>query len=636
MVSHGLQRILCLRSSSRPDWAGCRLLRLLVVCIACAPATGSVVAQSTPTINIAWPFPGIVLSPGLQVALYGVVTDPTAGLAPQVGIENASTGLWLQSDGTWGPQQWLPASIVDDAGDWRYLLTPNAGGNFNLTVQLLKGGAVISTAETSFQVNPPPAAAPPPPAPAAISIAWPTSQIIMTSGAQVAIWGTETAPAGATVATSVQNNATGLWLQPDGSFGAQTWFPAPVVNSSGTWQWLYAPANAGSYTVVAQVTSGSSISQASSTFSVVGPPGTFPLQVVNGTGGVWPNSAIWLTIIGQSTPGTWCYLTANGTAYPVNSGPAYQSTVAQNGISYAGFSFQLPPSGIITMPANLQGGRVYISLGSPLYLVSAANGSGITTPDVTNSADPNTNVYWDFYEYTYLSGQAPFGGDTSQVDAFGFPINVNVEQSSTGFSSSTGLIASRAAIYSEFLSSSDANVQGLVTPYRILAPRSSAAYQTSSDSAAMQAYINSTWRWYASSPFTLTVAGQTYTGGVQNDGLLHFSYEGTSGYVLSQPSPGDVWQCSGALATGNQVELALGAQFCAAFNRGVALNTSLWANSSAFYQGSTSNQYSAYLHSVSFNGLAYAFPYDDVSGQSSIILLPNTLPPSLVTLTVGW
>jgi hypothetical protein len=134
----------------------------------------------------------------------------------------------------------------------------------------------------------------------------------------------------------------------------------------------------------------------------------------------------------------------------------------------------------------------------------------------------------------------------------------------------------------------------------------------------------------------LTVAGQTYTGGVQNDGLLHFSYQGTSGYVLSQPSPGDVWQCSGALATGNQVELALGAQFCAAFNRGVALNTSLWANSSAFYQGSTSNQYSAYLHSVSFNGLAYAFPYDDVSGQSSIILLPNTLPPSLVTLTVGW
>jgi hypothetical protein len=616
-------------------------LVLTLAVLASAVIARPAAAQSASTINISWPFPGVVLNPGAQVAVWGVVSGPTAGLSPQIAIQSASSGLWLQTDGaSWGAQAWLPASIVDSAGQWRYLFTPDLGGAFNLTAQLLSAGTVISTAQTTFQVNAPPPASSTP----VIALAWPTPDIIMTTGAQVAIYGTETAPSGATVSAALQDNQTGLWLNPDGTFGAQAWFSASIVDSGGDWRWLYTPGNAGSYTVVAQLSSGGQTAQASSTFSVIGAPGNFPLQVVNGTNGQWPDSAIWLTIIGQQTPGIWSYITAAGGVYPVNAGPAYQSSVTQNGNSYAAFSFQIPASGAITtMPSTLMGGRVYVSLGAPLYLVAASDASGITTPDVTNPSDPNSQTYWDYYEYTYVLGKAGFGGDTSQVDAFAIPINVTVQQASTSFSASTGFTASRAAIYNQFLASGDPNYQNLATAYRILSPRSSAAFQASSESNAMEAYIASTWQWYASNPFTLTVPGQTYAGGVQSDGLLHFSYQGTGAYTLQQPAPSDVWQCSGALAPGNTVEGALGAQFCAAFNRGVAQNTSLWATSSAFYQNSpgsgqiaTQNQYAAFLHSDALSGLTYSFPYDDVDNQSSLIALPNTAPPSLVTLTIGW
>jgi len=612
-------------------------LALTTAFLASAVLARPAAAQSSSTISISWPFPGIILNPGAQVAVYGVVSGPIDGASPQIAIQSASTGLWLQTDGaSWGAQAWIPASIVDNAGDWRYLLTPDLGGTFNLTVQLLSAGSVVSTAQTSFQVNQPPPTNSNP----SITLAWPTPDIIMTTGAQVAIYGTESAPSGATVSTALQDNQTGLWLNPDGTFGAQAWFSAPIVDSGGNWRWLYTPGNAGSYTVVAELSSGGQTTQASSTFSVIGASGNFPLQVVNGTNGQWPNSAIWLTIIGQQTPGTWSYITASGGVYPVNAGPAYQSSVTQNGNSYAAFSFQLPASGTITMPPSLMGGRVYVSLGAPLYLIGASDASGITTPDVTNPSDPNSQTYWDYYEYTYVLGQAGFGGDTSQVDAFAIPINVTVQQASTSFSASTGFTASRAAIYNQFLASSDPNYQNLATTYRILSPRSSAAFQASTESDAMAAYIASTWQWYAANPFTLTVAGQTYAGGVQSDGLLHFSYQGTGAYTLQQPAPSDVWQCAGALAAGNTIELALGAQFCAAFNRGVAQNTALWGTSSAFYPaaapGAAQNLYAAYLHSDALNGLTYSFPYDDVDNQSSLITLPNTAPPSLVTITIGW
>jgi hypothetical protein len=606
------------------------------------------------SITLAWPTPQVIMMPGVPVAVYGQVIGSTSGVTPLVAIQDSSNSQWLHDDGTWGAQAWLMASIVDTSGTWRYMLTPDRSGSFLLQAELQNtSGTVLSTAQSTFQVegsttSPPPN---PPTSGTSITLAWPTLNVVMLPGVQVGIWGTETGSANPQVSVSIENNQTGQWLTANGSWGAQTWLNAPIVDSAGTWRYMYTPANGGSFTVVARVVDGSTTEQTSSTFAVEGsgsgalpppppPPsgtGTFPLTIVNGTSGRWTNTDIWVTIIGQATPGIWAYVTPDGVVHNVDSAQANApGHLTYNGVNYAPMSFQLPASGVITMPANLQGGRLYISLASPLYLAIPQNNSGIALPDLNNPTDPNAKTYWDFYEFTYVYGQIAYGGDTTQVDSFGFPINVRVQQVSSGTDRSTGFLVSRADIWNHFSDGSEPSYKGLVNTYHILAPRTSMLFSTSSASAAMQSYINAIWQQYTSSVLSFSELGLAYTGSVQSDGALHFSYEGTSGYVIQKPAAEDVWQCGGALASGNTVELALEAELCAAFNRGVAGNTTLWWDSSEYYQNGTYNEYAAYLHSVTLDARTYAFPFDDVNDQSSVIILPNANPPDKVTLTVAW
>jgi hypothetical protein len=168
-----------------------------------------------------------------------------------------------------------------------------------------------------------------------------------------------------------------------------------------------------------------------------------------------------------------------------------------------------------------------------------------------------------------------------------------------------------------------------VSDYHILAPRTSVPFSTSSDSAAMQSYIHAVWKQYALNAFTLTRLGQTFTGQVQSDGMLHFSFQGTAGYALAEPTAMDVWQCSGALASGSSIEEALGAEFCAAFNRGVAEDTTEWWNSSQYYLGSVRNEYAAYFHSVCLNARTYAFlmTISTTKVRSSSFPTPRRPPP---------
>ena len=44
----------------------------------------------------------------------------------------------------------------------------------------------------------------------------------------------------------------------------------------------------------------------------------------------------------------------------------------------------------------------------------------------------------------------------------------------------------------------------------------------------------------------------------------------------------------------------------------------------------------AYFHSISIANRSYAFAYDDVNDQSSVRILGNSNPPSLLTIGIGW
>jgi hypothetical protein len=78
-------------------------------------------------------------------------------------------------------------------------------------------------------------------------------------------------------------------------------------------------------------------------------------------------------------------------------------------------------------------------------------------------------------------------------------------------------------------------------------------------------------------------------------------------------------------------------QIVSAMNRGVALHAYAdWSDPTKFYTaGTTANWYAAYLHqsSVSLDGLAYGYPYDDQGNNSTDISISS---PTQLTLTLGW
>lgn len=81
------------------------------------------------------------------------------------------------------------------------------------------------------------------------SILWPTSDVTMLTGVQVGIYGisADSAP----VSVGVQDTATGNWYHTDGSWGAEARYSANIVDTAGTWRWMFTPTLAGHFVVSA-------------------------------------------------------------------------------------------------------------------------------------------------------------------------------------------------------------------------------------------------------------------------------------------------------------------------------------------------------------------------------------------------
>lgn len=367
--------------------------------------------------------------------------------------------------------------------------------------------------------------------------------------------------------------------------------------------------------------------------------GTFPLTLQNNTRGVWANNQIYIMILGQATPGQWSYLQSNGTLTHINhldaSAPNH---LTKNGVNYANMAFTLAQASTITIPTTISGARMYISLGSPMYIPIASDDSGWGGPNISNSSDPNANVYFDWYEFTYQYGVTAFGGNTTQVDMFGFPMTARLQQASSGFDQTVGITLTRDQVYSQYATAVGSAFTSLSSTYRILAPKSSPTFATGGSQANyMQAYIDQTWSYYTTNSFSINSGGSTFAGKVVN-GQLQFTQNGAGSFVLNKPTSSDVLACSGALASAGMTtqELQLGADFCAAFNRGVAMNTANWSSPATYYTNSVHNDYAMFWHQVSINNKAYGFPYDDVNSQSSVEILGNANPPDNLTIGIGW
>jgi hypothetical protein len=373
-----------------------------------------------------------------------------------------------------------------------------------------------------------------------------------------------------------------------------------------------------------------------------GGPGTFPLILQNNTHGRWADNQIYFTIIGQPAPGQWSYLKSNGAWTHINhleaNGPGH---LTKNGVNYPNMSFTLAQASTVNIPTSTVGGRVYVSVGSPVYIPVSQDDQGWGGPDLRNPLDPNADVYYDWYEYTYVWNQVPFGGNTTQVDQFSFPMTARLVQTSSGFDSTVGITRTRDQVFGGYQSFVSPPYRGIANQYRIVAPRTSNDFQPGgAQGGLLQSYIDQVWAKFTAQPWTEVHNGRTYTGRITN-GVLTGTRDDGSPFRVAKPTSTDVFECSHSLALGNDqggsdTTREVGRDFCAAFHRGVALNPADWYNPAKYYAASPRDDYAAYFHSISLNQRSYAFAYDDVNDQSSVQILTPTTPPTSLTLAIGW
>ena len=363
--------------------------------------------------------------------------------------------------------------------------------------------------------------------------------------------------------------------------------------------------------------------------------GRFPVKFVNGTHGAWSDGQIWIYALGMNAAGRWCHLLADGTMQPMDPADANaHGHLVKNGVNYAAYAFPLSQAGKFRMPATITGGRFYVSVGEPMYIALGDN--GWAGPDIENPADPNIGTVFDWYEFTWDYGRVPYGGNTTQVDQFGIPMTVRLQNAASGYDRTVGIKRSRASVFSGYAKAVGPAFQPLANAQRIVAPYKGTFRAGQPEQDALQPVIDQTWAYYAAHPFSYQLLQDTFTGGVVA-GRLQFWKDGVGPSYIDKPDTYDVVSCSGALARGNVDELQLEAQLCAAFNRGVPTNTADWLAASTYYPAGLKNDYAMYFHQIGLLGRAYGFSYDDVNDQSTVEILSDPKsPPDKLTITIGW
>ena len=110
-------------------------------------------------------------------------------------------------------------------------------------------------------------------------------------------------------------------------------------------------------------------------------------------------------------------------------------------------SFTLAEAGNLRIPPELLGGRIYVSMQDPLYITISGDDTGWASPDPANPGNPNYDTIYDWYELSFKNGSVPLGGNTTQVDQFGFPFTFTLTHDSSGFSGTRGLALTSEEVF---------------------------------------------------------------------------------------------------------------------------------------------------------------------------------------------
>ncbi|MGQ1947041.1 beta-1,3-glucanase family protein [Geofilum sp. OHC36d9] len=301
------------------------------------------------------------------------------------------------------------------------------------------------------------------------------------------------------------------------------------------------------------------------------------------------------------------------------------------------------PNHIVNIP-QIAGCRIMISFKSQLYLYFfgySGDPSGYAAPNLANATDPNQGIKYELIELTY--NNAGLWCNTTRVDSYQYPMGLEVW--GDDFYKKVGEISAHDAIISQWQTMAPAAFQNCLNaqegiihfPSKISDFQAGGAYE-----GYLDAYINSIWSKYATDQLVF-YAGDAgvWRGRVTNEQFVFTrDADGQTATISRRPTTIEAMEGSGVLASGGQWDLVVQAQFCAAVTRhAINLNVASgvqqdWSVSSNYYQTEPYNWYCKFWHQsgISYNGLTYAFCYDDVFDQSATIHTPN---PQNVTITIG-
>ncbi|MFZ2624664.1 MAG: beta-1,3-glucanase family protein [Propionibacterium sp.] len=309
----------------------------------------------------------------------------------------------------------------------------------------------------------------------------------------------------------------------------------------------------------------------------------------------------------------------------------------------------------LALPANVSG-RIYYSIGHKLdfSLVGAADGTtGLIQPAPWNSSDANRNTQFDWTEFTYTGNGKSGAGlwvNPTQVDQLAIPATVSVT-AGNGTTATTGAL--RAGGGQQVIDTLAAdpvwaptvvrNSAGSVL--RVLAP-GHATQAGLLPGSYLDDYISTAWSAYTTKTLTVVPSSDQpsvqFFGHTAGDVMTFTDTHGATVASFEKPSSADVWGCDGKLnGVGNatlpndQTTGPIARTLCAALTRGTlgSSATEPVSDPAGHYTNTSGlNRYAKAVHAAMADAKAYAFPFDDVGNQESLV---SQQDPTRMTITLG-
>jgi hypothetical protein len=344
-----------------------------------------------------------------------------------------------------------------------------------------------------------------------------------------------------------------------------------------------------------------------------------PVTVTNNTG---RSDAVYLYLLGVN-------LTSGKLGY-VNSAGAFTNWTGGATVPVPAPDVSIPGPGngastTIKMPKNLSG-RLYMSFGKKLDFRLTTD--GLVQPAPWAGGDPNHDILFDWSEFTL--NDSGLWLNSSQVDMFAIPHIVSV-QGGNGVVSKTGAVVSGGrqkvidAIKAQPAFAKSVVTRSDGTVLRVLAPGKAADAGLMSPTY-LDPYINSAWNAYASKTLTVVPFGDQpnnkFLGRTSGNVMNFTDNTGRTVASFTKPTTANVWGCDGALGAPNDLVVGpIARTLCAAMQRTTLgrLDTQPSGTAADFYQGDPTNQYAKIIHANMADGKAYAFAFDDVQNQESLV-----------------